>query len=1443
MNRLAFTLGVIFISAFLASAGMYAFPSSPPEGQNSLLAPASIATAPFPAIVEPELARILLQAQPDEYIRIIVYLERQSDPEAIVHSVEDVADARSRLVSALRATAERTQAPLVAYLAEAQAAGLVETYTPLWIFNGIAVSARPSFIRTLALYPSISSIRLDRYRQWLVQPDEETPGLEDLFKVSTSTVEWGVSRIRADQVWSTLNISGSNTVVASMDTGVDWLHPALYTSYRGYNPHGPHNHLYNWYDATGSGALYPVDGHGHGTHTLGVAVGQGGIGVAPGARWIAVRVLNNEGYGYDSWIHQGFQWLLAPGGDPARAPDAVNCSWGNENGALETFRPDLQALRGAGIFAAFAAGNNGPGYRTVNSPASLPEAFAVGASDQDDEVGYFSSRGPSPWEEVRPHVVAPGIRIRSSFPGGAYFLWDGTSVATPHVVGTVALLRSISPTLSVTQVAHLMTSTAVPISVPVPNNVAGWGRVDSLAAALVLARPGFISGTVRQAGNGIPIANARVEAVALLQTGVGSAITAANGTYHMALAPGLYDLTASAFGYAPATVQRVTVVTSTTHVVNFALARLPFGVVRGRIADAATGQTVTATITVQGTPVETTAGEYNFELPAGSYTLSARRIGYRVITATVVVLAGQVTTVDFLLPPAPSILVVDSGAWYYGSQVAYFQQALDDLAYAYDTWRIKHLPADLPLSSTLSAYDIVVWSAPLDSPGYIGADDELAGYLDGGGRLFLSGQDIGYWDGGGALGYWRNYYQDYLKARLVSDNAPSRVLYGMPGELFAGLAITITGEGGADNQAYPDEVEVTDENAAAAVWEYHTGSYGGISAGTCLKHRSLYLSFGFEAITDRSIRREVMRRAMEWLAAPAPKAGLKLNYSPSPRIGPPGSIVTRTVQMLHTGQAGVTDTVLLRLDGVDWDTHVSKASLTLAPCATATIVISVTVPPDAPWNASDIVTLTAHSSISPSLRSQITLTTKAPAPILLVDDDRWYNQEEKYEAALRAVALPYDYWRTGQNGREPPGSSPSLQLLRLYPIVLWYTGYDWYDPVTREEEATLRAYLDSGGRLFLSSQEFLYYHYNSQLARAYLGVAGHTNDVTPTLAVGVPENAIGDRLGPYQLNYPFRNFSDAVLPAPDVPILFRDHERRPIALSNLAEGYKTVFFSFPFEALPEAGRPEVMERIVGWLSWLGNSTFSAHRQAVLPGTVLTYAATLRNDGPQALNVSFSNTLPLTVTLIPGSLIGAASYLPSARRVYWEGTLAPGGELTFTYGVTVGMAAERGSWIANTAELTLEEQGIRFRRSGVTRVGGADLSPSALRCAPPAVRPGGCITCALSLVNAGPEAAQEARAIIYLPEGSRLMPGSPNWTAGTVAVLTSTLLWKGLLSPGGHITLTYQVSAPVGVSCPPLYSVAFLEDGAGGAWERAAWVLWNPWQLYLPVVLRAGKEGS
>ncbi len=1427
--------------------------------------------APVPdGPLDPALARALAQAGPEDMIPAIVVLREQmaltptpQPPPPLPQGGEGEGvppSAAGEGVRALQALAERTQAPIRALLEAERAAGRVESYTPFWIFNGIAVRARPDVLRALAARPEVALVRLDRYRRYLAL----TPTPAPPEGARGEGVRWNIARIRAPQVWATLGVSGTGAVVAGMDTGADGLHPALQANYRGYNPHGPAWHRGNWYDPV-TGSRYPIDDHGHGTHTLGTAVGGEGIGVAPGARWIGVKVLNRSGYGYDSWIHAGFQWLLAPEGDPALAPDVVNCSWGDENSLSTEFQQDLRALRAAGIFVVFANGNSGPGPGTVISPASLPEAFAVGATDAEDRVAYFSSRGPSPWGEVRPHVVAPGVGVYSALPGGTYGPMSGTSMATPHVAGLVALLRAVSPTLDITRTAYLITATAVPLSTTIPNNDSGWGRIDAFAAVAAMMNAGVIQGTVSRLGDGAPIPGATISAAFHGDGGGGSATTDASGRYTLSLAPGPYDLTARAFGYAPSTRYGVVVTTGTVVTVDFTLTALPTGTLRVAVADGATGAPVTATIAVLDTPLTATASLATFALPVGDYTVRARAVGYHIVTATARVEAGGTTPLTLALPPAPSILLVDSGAWYYGSQIAYYRQALDDLALAYDERTVRQIPDDVPTADVLAPYDVVIWSAPSDAPGYIGAQNAITTYLSAGGHLFLSGQDVGFLDG------WMPYYWKYLKAWLVEDSSNLWTVEGLPGGPFASLTMTIAGPGGADNQAYPDVVAPADPDAAAPVLAYSVRSKArseaecrpacsearseaecrpaALAVGTCLDYRALYLSFGFEAIAACSearsgaeCRAEVMRRALDWLTAPNPDVGLELVCSEArPAIGPPGTVVTHQLRIRNTGRGSIPDVVVPSVEGADWPTRLSAPYLILPACTSATLTISVTVPATAAWDARDLLTLTLRSILSPSLSATVVLTSKAPAPVLLVDDDRWYEQAPKYRAAMEAVGIPYDFWEThpaiGSGGR----GGPPVKVLRWYPVVVWWTGYDWYEPVTAEEEAALVAYLEGGGRLFLTAQDFLYYHAGGPL-QPYLGVLTYAEDVTPTVAVVVPENpaltltpspaASGGTSSPsptsgrggggtgvgvraWPLTYPYRNWSDGLVPSPGTAVLLRDGAGWAIGLARphpTPGGYaagrgwgEAVFFSFPWEALTEEVRPEVLREVVGYLSWLGGSSFRADRGAAAAGAAVTYTLRLANDGPVPVTAAVSTTFPAN--------------LGTAQPLTWTGVLAPGAAVTFTLPATLAEGLPSGTVVPHTARIALVEQGVVFSRTAWLRVGAPDLGPSALACGPSPAEPGAVVTCTLRLENAGPADALTATVKVT---GTLFWGLSDPWA------------WSGPLPAGGAVTRTRPFTPPVGTG----YAVAFLEDGAGGRWERAAWVEVQPWRMYLPVVMKS-----
>ena len=1410
----------------------------------------------------------------------IVYLREQADLNAAINGEVTVLARREKVIAALQTTAERTQRDIRVYLARQQQTGHVRRYTPFWIFNGLAVSADTETLLELAARPEVASIRPDRKiyltngerrtanGEWRmanhksrIPTPQSTIGNPQLAIHNRQSAIWNISLLGADKVWSALGIDGSGVVVANVDTGVDWQHPALQTRYRGYRGKDIAVHTGNWYCTTGEGAdAYPVDGYGHGTHTMGTIVGGEGIGMAPGAQWIAVKAFSNQGYAYDSWIHAAFQWLLAPAGDPALAPDVVNNSWGSSVSKDETFRPDLQALRAAGILPVFSAGNEGPDKGSIGSPGSLSEALTVGATTSDDEVAYFSSRGPSPWGEIKPEVVAPGVGIFSALPGGGYGKKNGTSMAAPHVTGLVALLLQADPTLTITRTEWIITSTAVPLSpeTPLPNNTWGWGRVDAYRAVVAVAAAGVLSGTVRRSVDGGPIPGATVTIVPhekdqktlrVLQVS-----TDDQGRYQVYLAPDTYEITVSAFGYASSTAYGVTIITRTTTLQDFSLSLLPVGYLGGRVTDMDTGAPLSATIYVEGTPAQATTdpntGLYSLALPGGTYELRVTSRDHRVAHATVTIITDSITTHDFSLEPAPSILLVDSGAWYYRSEIDYYQQALGDTDYLYDLWTIKDPFTDVPSTTHLLPYDIVIWSCPLDSPGYVGAGQALMEYLDAGGRLFLSGQDVAFWDVGYLIPLALQFMYDYLKVQYVDDNAPTRSLVGQPGDIFADLTLTIEGGDGADNQSYPDIVAVTDAEAAASVLRYHEAisasdqGSGGQRVGLCLPYRAVFLSFGFEAINDRATRAEVMERTINWLVSPRRAWGLSLTPTEQTLVAPAGSLVTHTLRLRNTGELLPTDTFTLSLSSHRWPTTLLSPTVPLSPCAVAYISVTTGIPPDMAWNEKDTVIITAQSTLSPTLWQTVTLTTKTPAPILLVDDDRWYDQQPVYRAALDSQSLPYDVWDVG--GKiSPQRPSVPTDTLRWYSQVIWFTGYDWYQTLTPADEAALRAYLDDGGRLFLSGQDYLYTTGLTDFARDYLGVGDYTEDLTVTQVIGVPGHPVSDGLGPYVLEYPFLNWSDSLSPTTQAQVVFLSQRDLPVALSlqrvPVSPDYapaRTLFFAFPFESLPPVAANEVMGRIVGWLSDLGTSTFSVDKILAAEGERLTYTAVLVNDGRADINaVLFTATLPLSTTFVPGSLSPPQAAYDDGR-ITWHGPLARNQALTITYQADLADGIPPGTWVMPTVDIRHGDQGITFHRWTRTRVNAPDLEPSTFTVAPTEAQPGDVLTYTLIVRNQGVIDAPAVSISMPVPAYTAFLSGLLHTGTGAVPIGgPAGISWHGPVPLGDAVTITCRVVITSPRRPLRIQGRAYLDDGYGMTITRQAVAEVPPYRVRLVLIFK------
>jgi bacillopeptidase F len=255
--------------------------------------------------------------------------------------------------------------------------------------------------------------------------------------------------------------------------------------------------LNSWFDPHGEEAA-PYDALGHGTQALGIVLGGSGLGVAPEARWIAVKLYDADGRARMSDIHLAFQWLLDPDGDPATvdAPDVVNASWvlaGRRAGVCNLeFSEDIRALRYAGIAVVLASGNDGPFPNTSSSPANNPGALSVGAVDRNLEAGRQNSRGPSACDgTVFPKLVAPGINVRTSdlSHGGlaSFASVSGSSLAAPHVAGVLALLAGAFPAASVEELETAVQRSARDLGEPGPDNQFGFGLLQALQAYKLLS--------------------------------------------------------------------------------------------------------------------------------------------------------------------------------------------------------------------------------------------------------------------------------------------------------------------------------------------------------------------------------------------------------------------------------------------------------------------------------------------------------------------------------------------------------------------------------------------------------------------------------------------------------------------------------------------------------------------------------------------------------------------------------------------------------------------------------------------------------------------------------------------------------------------------------------------------------------------------------------------
>ncbi|MFI6339686.1 S8 family peptidase [Streptomyces sp. NPDC050535] len=315
--------------------------------------------------------------------------------------------------------------------------------------------------------------------------------------VRTASLDKSVPQIGVPKAWAA-GYDGTGVRIAVLDTGVDTTHPDL---------SGQVAESKNF-----STAPDATDKYGHGTHVASIAAGTGAKsngkykGVAPGAKILNGKVLNNEGSGDDSGILAGMEWAAEQGAD------IINLSLGgSDSPEIDPLEAEVNKLsEEKGILFAIAAGNEGPGEQTVGSPGSAADALTVGAVDGSDKLAAFSSRGPGLDGAAKPDVTAPGVDITAASAAGSviaeevgespagYVTISGTSMATPHVAGAAAILKQQHPDWTYAELKSVLTGSAKGGAYTAFQQGAGRIQVDKAIQQTVFAKTSSLSFGIQQ---------------------------------------------------------------------------------------------------------------------------------------------------------------------------------------------------------------------------------------------------------------------------------------------------------------------------------------------------------------------------------------------------------------------------------------------------------------------------------------------------------------------------------------------------------------------------------------------------------------------------------------------------------------------------------------------------------------------------------------------------------------------------------------------------------------------------------------------------------------------------------------------------------------------------------------------------------------------------------
>ena len=430
-------------------------------------------------------------------------------------STEDV-------VPSLKRHATNSQGGIATLINDEKTKGNADKIRQFWIVNAISLHASPEFIDRLVKRDDIASIELDS--RFVAQEDS----FVQMSGISIENATSEIKRINSTRAWE-LGITGSGINVSIIDSGINPSHPDIA------------GRVIRWIDFVGSQAL-PYDDFGHGTHVAGTVAGNGSggttTGVAPDSNLFGVKVLDGAGSGDERDVISGIEWSIENKADIISMSLGSSQTWTTPNCDSDdpAMATAIYNAINAGSVVVVAAGNSASG---VSSPGCIGGAIAVGAVYSSDTITYFSGRGSAMADHG---LVAPGYSINSLNMTGGYIIKSGTSMATPHVSGTIADLlqaaRNKGLFLSPAQVKNIFDNTSIDLGTTGKDNIYGAGRIDVFEAIKEYTFS-TINGTVLNKTSGTGIADVIVSTNTNIST-----ITNASGYYSLTVNGGTYNLTA-----------------------------------------------------------------------------------------------------------------------------------------------------------------------------------------------------------------------------------------------------------------------------------------------------------------------------------------------------------------------------------------------------------------------------------------------------------------------------------------------------------------------------------------------------------------------------------------------------------------------------------------------------------------------------------------------------------------------------------------------------------------------------------------------------------------------------------------------------------------------------------------------------------------------------------